>query len=124
MTEQRKPILSLELTGDDFKNLESVIYVAAADGKKVKPGMDVQVSPTTVRAEEAYKIKDRKICEQVHDVVLTGNVFEALMNIDAIGNDRALFGGLGGCGKGGQSPLLVSDGGPHIRIKDVTIGGR
>ena len=53
MTEQRKPILSLELTGDDFKNLESVIYVAAADGKKVKPGMDVQVSPTTVRAEEA-----------------------------------------------------------------------
>ncbi|MBT3354772.1 MAG: TldD/PmbA family protein [Candidatus Scalindua sp.] len=78
----------------------------------------------TFSAEEAYKIKDGKICEQVRDVVLTGNVFETLMNIDAIGNDRVLFGGLGGCGKGGQSPLRVSDGGPHIRIKDVTIGGR
>lgn|GEM_PF-2008901 len=59
-----------------------------------------------------------------HDVVLTGNVFETLMNIDAIGNDLVMFGGLGGCGKGGQSPLRVSDGGPHIRIKNVTIGGR
>ncbi|MCP4252231.1 MAG: TldD/PmbA family protein [Candidatus Scalindua sp.] len=78
----------------------------------------------TFSAEEAYKIKDGKICEQVRDVVLTGNVFETLMNIDAIGNDFVLFGGLGGCGKGGQSPLRVSDGGPHIRIKDVTIGGR
>ncbi|MDP6923419.1 MAG: TldD/PmbA family protein [Candidatus Scalindua sp.] len=78
----------------------------------------------TFSAEEAYKIKDGKICEQVRDVVLTGNVFETLMNIDAIGNDLVLFGGLGGCGKGGQSPLRVSDGGPHIRIKDVTIGGR
>ena len=78
----------------------------------------------TFSAEEAYKIKDGKICEQVRDVVLTGNVFETLMNIDAIGNDRVLFGGLGGCGKGGQSPLRVSDGVPHIRIKDVTIGGR
>jgi len=78
----------------------------------------------TFSAEEAYKIKDGKICEQVRDVVLTGNVFETLMNIDAIGNDRVLFGGLGGCGKGGQSPLRVSDGGPHIRIKNVTIGGR
>jgi TldD protein len=78
----------------------------------------------TFSAEEAYKIKDGKICERVRDVVLTGNVFETLMNIDAIGNDRVLFGGLGGCGKGGQSPLRVSDGGPHIRIKNVTIGGR
>ncbi len=78
----------------------------------------------TFSAEEAYKIKDGKICEQVRDVVLTGNVFETLLNIDAIGNDLVLFGGLGGCGKGGQSPLRVSDGGPHIRIKDVTIGGR
>ncbi|MBZ0109336.1 MAG: hypothetical protein K8F52_11780 [Candidatus Scalindua rubra] len=54
----------------------------------------------------------------------TGDVFETLMNIDAIGNDFVLFGGLGGCGKGGQSHLHVSDGRPHIRIKDVTIGGR
>ncbi len=78
----------------------------------------------TFSAEEAYRVKDGKLCERVRDVVLTGNVFETLMSIDAIGNDLVLYGGLGGCGKGGQSPLRVSDGGPHIRIKNVTIGGR
>ena len=46
-----------------------------------------------------------------------GNVFETLMNIDAIGNDLKIHGGLGGCGKGGQSPLRVSDGGPMFVSK-------
>ena len=59
VTEQTKPILSLELTGESFKHLESVIYVAAANGKKVKTGMDVQVSPTTVKAEEYGFIKGK-----------------------------------------------------------------
>ncbi|MDR4508342.1 MAG: TldD/PmbA family protein [Candidatus Brocadiaceae bacterium] len=78
----------------------------------------------TFSAEEAYMIRNGKIQEKVRDVVLTGNVFETLMNIDAIGNDLNIYGGMGGCGKGGQSPLRVSDGGPHVRIKDVVIGGR
>ena len=78
----------------------------------------------TFSAEEAYLIKGGKLCEKIRDIVLTGNVFETLLNIDAIGNDLVLYGGLGGCGKGGQSPLRVSDGGPHIRIRNVTIGGR
>lgn len=78
----------------------------------------------TFSAEEAYMIRNGKLQEKVRDVVLTGNVFETLMNIDAIGNDLHIHGGLGGCGKGGQSPLRVSDGGPHIRIQNVIIGGR
>ncbi|MDI6736597.1 MAG: TldD/PmbA family protein [bacterium] len=76
----------------------------------------------TFSAQQAYLIKNGKIDNLVRDVVLTGNVFETLMNIEAIGNDLILFGGLGGCGKGGQSPLPVSDGGPHIRIKNILIG--
>lgn len=78
----------------------------------------------TFSAEEAYMIRNGKLQEKVRDVVLTGNVFETLMNIDAIGNDLQIHGGLGGCGKGGQSPLRVSDGGPHVRIRNVVIGGR
>ncbi len=31
---------------------------------------------------------------------------------------------MGGCGKGGQSPLPVGDGGPHILAKNVLIGGK
>ncbi len=78
----------------------------------------------TFSAEEAYMIRNGKLQEKIRDVVLTGNVFETLMNIDAIGDDLIIHGGLGGCGKGGQSPLRVSDGGPHVRIRNVVIGGR
>ena len=46
----------------------------------------------TFSAEEAYMIRNGKIQEQVRDVVLTGNVFETLMNIDSIGNDLKIHG--------------------------------
>ncbi len=59
VTERTEPILSLELTGENFVHLESVIYVAAADGKKVRTGMDAQVSPTTVKTEEYGFIKGK-----------------------------------------------------------------
>jgi len=55
---------------------------------------------------------------------LTGNIFNTLGNIKAIGNDLVLFTGPGGCGKGGQSPLPVSTGGPHLEIRDVVVGGK
>ncbi len=75
-------------------------------------------------SEEAFRIRNGKLAERVRDVVLTGNVFYTLEHIDAIGDDLKMYGGLGGCGKGGQSPLRVADGGPHIRIRDVVIGGQ
>ncbi len=78
----------------------------------------------TFSSEEAWKIENGEITDKVRDVVLTGNVFKTLANIDMIGSDFHMFGGLGGCGKGGQSPLRVGDGGPHCRIKNVVIGGR
>lgn len=46
------PITSLELTGDELKQLEAVIYVSVLDGKTVKPGMDVSISPSVVKREE------------------------------------------------------------------------
>ncbi len=70
-----------------------------------------------------YEIKNGKIGKMYRDIVLSGNVFTTLASIEMIGNDRLMFGGLGGCGKGGQSPLPVSFGGPHLLIKDVLIGG-
>ena len=77
----------------------------------------------TFSAGEAYMIRNGKIAETLRPVVLTGNVFSTLMNIDAIGNDLDMNQG-GGCGKGGQSPLPVSNGSPHIRIQRCLIGGR
>jgi TldD protein len=77
----------------------------------------------TFSAGEAYMIRHGEIAEAVRPVKLTGNVFETLKNIDAIGNDLDMNEG-GGCGKGGQSPLPVSNGSPHIRIRHCLIGGK
>ncbi len=76
----------------------------------------------TFSAGEAYMIRNGKIAELIRPVVLTGNVFTTLGNIDAIGNDLEMNEG-GGCGKGGQSPLPVSNGSPHIRIRQCLVGG-
>ena len=77
----------------------------------------------TFSAGEAYMIRQRRLAELLRPVVLTGNVFTTLQNIDAIGNDIEMNQG-GGCGKGGQYPLPVSDGSPHIRIRHCVVGGR
>jgi TldD protein len=77
----------------------------------------------TFSAGEAYMIRNGRLAELLRPVTLTGNVFTTLNNIDAIGNDLQMNQG-GGCGKGGQSPLPVSDGSPHIRIRHCLVGGR
>ena len=77
----------------------------------------------TFSAGEAYMIRNGKIAEMLRPVVLTGNVFATLHNIDAIGNDLEMNQG-GGCGKGAQSPLPVANSSPHIRIRHCLVGGR
>jgi len=69
-----------------------------------------------------YMIRNGRIAEMVKDVVLSGNLFTTLQNIDAIGDDLT-FSRLGTCGKG-QGGLPVSTGAPHIRIQNVIMGGR
>ncbi len=101
-----------------LEGIESGIYAKGAYGGQT------QLEMFTFSARRAYLVENGKIGPLVRDVVLSGNVFETLMNIEAIGNDLKLHGGLGGCGKDGQSPLPTSTGSPHIRIKDVIIGGR
>ena len=104
---------------DMISDIDEGIYAIDAYGGQTTMEM------FTFSSREAFMIRNGKIAERVRDVVLTGNVFETLMNIDAIGNDlKILGGGTGGCGKGGQAPLPVSDGSPHIRIRNVVVGGR
>ncbi len=101
-----------ELIGD----IKEGIYIKGSLGGQTEFEM------FTFSAQAAYIIKDGKVKEPLRDVILTGNVFETLKNIEAIGNDLELHGG--GCGRNGQFPLPVSTGSPHIRIKNVLIGGK
>ncbi len=95
------------------------------DGVYVKDwyGGQTSLEMFTFSAGEAYMIRNGRLAELLRPVVLSGNVFATLDNIDAIGNDLSMNQG-GGCGKGGQSPLPVSNGSPHIRIRHCLIGGR
>ena len=44
---------SLDPVGQPAQELQAVVYVSLMDGSKVRPGMDVQISPSTVKREEA-----------------------------------------------------------------------
>ncbi|MEO0026669.1 MAG: TldD/PmbA family protein [candidate division WOR-3 bacterium] len=94
------------------------LYVVGSRG-----GM-TELETFTFSSQYAYRIENGRLTKMVRDATLAGNVFETLRNIDAIGNDLMIHGGLGGCGKDGQSPLPVTTGAPHIRIRNVVIGGR
>ncbi len=76
----------------------------------------------TFSAGEAWMIRNGKIAEPVKDVTLSGNVFQTLGDIEAIGDDF-YWDESGGCGKGGQNGLPVGCGGPSLRISGVVVGG-
>lgn len=102
---------------DMLADIEEGVYV------KDWYGGQTSLEMFTFSAGEAYMIRNGKLAEMLRPVVLTGNVFTTLERIDAVGNDLDMNQG-GGCGKGGQSPLPVSNGSPHIRISRCVVGGR
>jgi len=88
-------------------------------------GGETAMEMFTFSAAYGYMIRDGQVAELVRDVVLTGNVFETLMNIDRISNKLEWNpNGPGGCGKGGQAPLRVGLGGPYVRIQNCVVGGQ
>ncbi len=68
-------------------------------------------------------IRDGHLAELVKDVVLAGNLFQTLDRIDHIAGDFRWNQMGGGCGKGGQAPLPVTEGAPHVRIEEALVGG-
>ncbi len=70
-----------------------------------------------------HMIRDGQIAELVKDVVLAGNLFQTLDRIDHIAGDFTWNQMGGGCGKGGQFPLPVTEGAPHVRIEEILVGG-
>ncbi len=102
---------------DMIKDIKLGIYACDAYGGQT------QLENFSFSSGYAYMIRDGKIAEMVKDVILAGNLFTTLENIDAIGNDFKWDNAGGGCGKGNQYPLPVTCGSPHIRIQNVVIGG-
>jgi TldD protein len=103
---------------DMLDSVERGLYVCGSRG-----GM-TELESFTFSSQYAWLVEHGRQTKMLRDVTLSGNVFETLKNINLIGDDLVMFGGLGGCGKGGQSPLPVGLGAPHVLIRNVVIGGR
>jgi TldD protein len=72
-----------------------------------------------VGIQEAYEIVNGEIGDPVRDASISGSTLETLFKVDAVGKDFELWPGR--CGKG--QTAFVCDGGPHIRVKEVIVGG-
>lgn len=102
-----------------ISSVKKGIYAADFGGGQV----DITSGKFVFSASEAYEIIDGKIGRPVKGASLVGTGFEALKRISMIGNDSRMDGGIGTCGKNGQS-VPVGVGQPTMRLEQMTVGGR
>jgi TldD protein len=72
-----------------------------------------------VGIQEGYEIVNGQLGGPVRNASISGNTLETLLRINAAGKDFELKPGR--CGKG--QTAFECDGGPHIRVKEVIVGG-
>jgi len=105
-----------------IEDIDFGIYIRGkgATGGQVEVGMGTftfGVGPSKI-------IKNGELAETVRGVVISGFVLETLKTIDAVGKDLTIRTSIfGGCGKMGQT-VRVGFGGPHVRVRKMTVGGR
>ena len=102
---------------DLMKDVKLGVYACGAFGGQT------MLENFSFTAAWGHMIRDGQIAEMVKDVVLAGNLFQTLDRIDHIAGDFTWNQMGGGCGKGGQFPLPVTEGAPHVRIEEILVGG-
>ncbi len=100
---------------EEVFDIPSGIYLKGMKGGSV----DIFSGGFMFKAEEAYEIKNGEKGRIMRDATITGNIMQTLLDVECVGNDFGTSPGV--CGKFSQQ-VPVSDGGPHIRVKNVAIG--
>jgi TldD protein len=86
--------------------------------------VEVGMGTFTFNGGESFMIRNGELAEPVRGVVISGAILDTLKTVDAVGNDLEIATNyFGACGKGGQA-AKVGFGGPHIRVQEMTIGGK
>jgi TldD protein len=104
--------------GDIVASVDRGLYAPNFGGGQV----DITSGKFVFSASEAYLIENGRITTPVKGAMLIGDGPEALARISMIGNDLELDGGVGTCGKEGQS-VPVGVGQPTLKIDSLTVGG-
>ncbi len=106
----------------DTRSLEDLITMLG-DGFYILDAKGGQTAGEnfTFGAQYGYVVKNGKLGEMVRDINISGNLYETLRGIVAVGNDL-VFSKVGGCGKG-QLNRRSCHGAPHIIVRNLVMGG-
>ncbi len=104
--------------GEIIASVDKGVYAVNFDGGQV----DITSGKFVFSASEAYLIENGRVTSPIKGVTLIGNGPEVLTRVSMVGNDLELDGGVGTCGKEGQS-VPVGVGQPTMRIDRLTVGG-
>jgi TldD protein len=96
--------------------LEKGFYAVSFGGGQVDPA----TGDFVFGVSEGYLIEGGRVTRPCRGATLIGNCLEALMAIDAVGDDFFMKTGI--CGKGGQK-VPVGTGQGHVRVRAMTVGG-
>jgi len=72
------------------------------------------------KCSKLYTIEGGELKQLCRDASLSGFTLDVLMNVEAVANDLSFRPGF--CGKEGQY-VRVTTGAPHVRVRDVVVGG-
>lgn len=101
-----------------IRSVKKGLYAVNFGGGQV----DITSGQFVFSASEAYLIENGKVTTPVKGATLIGNGPEVMKKISMVGNDLELDGGIGVCGKDGQS-VPVGVGQPTLKIDALTVGG-
>jgi TldD protein len=101
-----------------IKTVKRGIYAVDFSGGQV----DITSGKFVFAASEAHLIEDGKVGPAVKGAMLTGNGPDAMTKVRMVGNDMKMDGGVGTCGKEGQS-VPVGVGQPTLLMDGITVGG-
>jgi len=100
---------------EEVFDVKNGVYLKGMKGGSV----DIFSGGFMFKSEEAYEIKDGHEAGLIRDVTITGNILQTMLDVECVGDDFGVSPGI--CGKYSQD-APVSDGGPHIRVRNVAIG--
>jgi TldD protein len=108
-----------EMTAEEIiASVDRGLYAVNFAGGQV----DITSGKFVFSASEAYMIENGRVTRPVRGATLIGNGPEVMTRVSMVGNDLQLDGGVGVCGKDGQS-VPVGVGQPTLKVDSLTVGG-
>jgi TldD protein len=99
-----------------FEGIKLGIYALGSSGGQV----DTAKGSFQFSCKEAFLIENGQVTSPLRNLALSGIILETLKKVALVGKD-IIVREPGYCGKG--QTVAVGDGGPHIRISSVAVGG-